>query len=174
MAYGNQLAGLCAATALFVCAASGAPVAPSTLPALAERDGALIVNGHDSISEASIGTALTMSAAGFLPNANVTFVVYSEPVVLAEVTADATGTATASAQVPNLVGQHTLTAIGLSPNRDARLLSTQVEIVSTPSAPGGLPATGVSIGLGAASGVGLLIVGAMMTRAARLRRTARR
>jgi hypothetical protein len=60
------------------------------------------------------GDSITISVEGFAPNAEVTFTLHSEPIVLGTATADADGAATATFTLPSgVVGAHTIEATGL-------------------------------------------------------------
>jgi hypothetical protein len=163
--YTKPLAGICFATALFICAPdSAAPVPPDAVPK--EVDAAMVVNGGSSASVAS-GARLDMKAAGFAPSANVTFALYSEPTVLATAVADSAGVAEASVQVPSLVGAYTVVALGNNPSNGAHVVASPITI----EAPGdALPATGTTVGGILGLGIITMIGGAACLRIALTRR----
>lgn len=116
-------------------------------------------------SSPGAGDTFTVTAAGFAADAPVTFGIYSAPVVLAMVNADATGTATATITIPaGYTGAHSIVAAGKAPDGTDRFLRTNFVLpgapvtsppssgggsASTPAASGssgsGLPATGLDI-----------------------------
>lgn len=83
-------------------------------------------------SSAHPGDTFTVSGTGFAPNAPVTLGIYSSPVTLASVTADATGAFTTPVTVPTTtpVGAHTIVAIGMDPDADDLALSANIRIVA--------------------------------------------
>ncbi len=162
--YTKPLAGICFATALFICAPdSAAPVPPSVKPTTV--DAAMVVNGGASASVAS-GSLLSMQAAGFAPSANVTFTLYSDPTVLAAVVADSSGVAKATATVPLLVGAHTVVALGNDASNGAHVVASPITIREN----GGLPATGAAVGGILGLGLIALLAGAAFLRMTLVRR----
>jgi hypothetical protein len=82
----------------------------------------------------------TVVGTGFAPFASVNFGIYSTPLLLATVTADASGTATATITIPaSFLGAHTVTAAGSSPTNAALYLEAGTTVVKkvTPAANGG-------------------------------------
>ncbi|WP_454051054.1 hypothetical protein [Cellulomonas sp. Marseille-Q8402] len=160
------------------------PVLPSTPPAATEPVTA-------QPATVAPGQALALAAAGFAPGTAVTFGIYSEPLAVAPVTADAGGYAVASFQVPaSFTGSHTLVALGTGLDGLLRVLRLDVEVAApavaapaavaaaataaTPAAVAGprLADSGVSPGTGAATAGGLLLLGGAPVGMARRRRAA--
>jgi hypothetical protein len=163
--YSRPLAGICLGTALFICAANGAPTPPAEGPPPA--DGALSINGQQRPLELSVGDRIEVSGDGFAAEANVTVAAYSAPTVLDEFVATDDGTAVTTIEVPDLPGAHTLVMIGNDPAGGSHVLSLDVTIAGPPD--GALPATGTSIGLIVATGIGAVLLGAAALRGARIR-----
>jgi len=172
MAY-KPLAGFCVATAVFICAANGAPTPPAAVPPSGTWSGAVVVNGSTTPAALHPGDTITVSGDGYAPDANVTFALYSEPTVLAEVVADGTGTATASATIPTdtPLGNHTVMSYGDDTAHAAHVLGTNVSVTSATavSVVGTLPYTGIRAGFLLAAGIVLLISGFALVRVAALR-----
>ncbi|WP_349866110.1 putative Ig domain-containing protein [Leifsonia sp. WHRI 6310E] len=81
------------------------------------------------------GQAITLVADGFAPDSPVTFGLYSVPVTLGVVDADAQGTARLTVVIPaGYEGAHTLVALGTAPDGDERVLRTGIVL---PTANGG-------------------------------------
>ncbi len=106
------------------------------------------------------GDSVTLVADGFASDAPVTFGIYSSPVTLAIVDADATGTARATVTIPaGYTGAHSLVATGIGPDGSVRTLRSDITL-PTPSGPGdggssgGGSAAGGGSGSGSASGSG--------------------
>ncbi|WP_223692683.1 beta strand repeat-containing protein [Leifsonia poae] len=88
------------------------------------------------------GDTLTLTAAGFAPDAPVSFGIYSAPTLLTVVNADATGTATATVTIPaGFTGAHSLVAAGIAPDGSVRYLRTDITLPSAPVTPGGTGGT---------------------------------
>lgn len=170
----KPLAGFCVATAVFICALSGAPVPPDSAPPATSWAGAVIVNGSATSITLRAGQTIILEGSGFAAHANVTFTIYSAPMVLAEVVADGAGLASATAVVPSdtPTGQHTIVALGNDPADGPRVLGTVVAVsggtVAVPVV-GNLPYTGIRVGAMLASGIVLLISGFALIRLAALR-----
>ncbi|MFF1879446.1 beta strand repeat-containing protein [Leifsonia sp. NPDC058230] len=99
------------------------------------------------------GDTFTVTAGGFAAGAPVTFGIYSAPVVLALVNADALGTATATITIPaGYAGAHSIIAAGKAPDGTDRFLRTNFVLpgaaggASTPAASGasGSPGNGLA------------------------------
>ncbi|MDN4613099.1 putative Ig domain-containing protein [Leifsonia sp. F6_8S_P_1B] len=85
------------------------------------------------------GQSVTLVATGFAAFSPVTFGIYSAPVVLAVVDADAQGTATATVVLPaGYTGSHTLLAVGTAPDGSVRELRSGIVLPAAqgPSTPG--------------------------------------
>lgn len=165
-AYGRPLAGLCASTAIFVCGAAGWPVLPDSLP---DATGSLSLNGVVAV-EAQPGDDLHLSGEGFAAQAAVTVGVYSQPEELVTTTADDDGAVTATVRVPEqLVGDHTVVAIGNAPDGDAVVLHGIVTVhgdasAAPPTVMDTLPRTGIRVGLLVLGSFGLIIAGFALLR----------
>ncbi|MBP6133664.1 MAG: Ig-like domain repeat protein, partial [Candidatus Microthrix sp.] len=77
------------------------------------------------------GEVIEVTATGFVPDETVTFMLNSEPVVLGTATANRFGTATATLTIPDLPGDHTITATGNTSNTVASAPTT----ITTPTEP---------------------------------------
>ncbi|WP_025158151.1 beta strand repeat-containing protein [Leifsonia aquatica] len=96
------------------------------------------------------GQTITLVADGFAPDSPVTFGLYSVPVTLGVVNADAQGTARLAIVIPaGYEGAHTLVALGTAPDGSERVLRTGIVL---PTASGG--GTGGTGGTGGASAGG--------------------
>jgi hypothetical protein len=167
MAYTKPLAGVCFATALFLCAPdNAAPIPPDQVPA--SRDGSLTLNGDNAAITVHSGDQVSVDGTGFIPNAIVSIVLYSAPSPLGAVVADESGDISATVTVTAAAGTHTLVALGNSTTDDSRLLANSVTVA--PSEPTGLlPGTGVELGLLLAAAVAALIAGLALVRTAVVR-----
>jgi hypothetical protein len=100
------------------------PVLPSTLPGATERveaRPATVVPGQ----------ALALAAAGFAPGTPVVFGMYSEPLGVAPITADAGGFAVASFEIPaSATGAHTLVAMGTGLDGLLRVLQIGIQVAA--------------------------------------------
>lgn len=128
------------------------------------------------------GDSITVSGTGFAPYSPVTLGMYSVPVHLDTVTADAAGSFTARVTLPSdLTGRHSIVAIGTAPDGSPRSLVTEIELAAAPAAVppprSGLPVTGAE-GAGdwgaAALGAALLGLLLMLRAKAAVRRRASR
>jgi hypothetical protein len=168
MPYGQGSAGVCFATAVFVCGVAGFPTAPSTLPS---AQGTITLD-HVSSSTVRPGQKIHISGHGFASRAAVTVSIYSSPTVLVHATANKAGVVTAQVKIPSsLRGDHTLSAIGNGPGRTSHVLDTDV-VVKKASGIGALPDTGLGahLALWAIAGFALLLGGLIMVRGAVMRR----
>jgi hypothetical protein len=104
-----------------------------TLPLFVPTSDGLL---HGVPVTAQPGDPITVSGSGFAPLAPVTIGVYSTPRVLAVMTADPSGSFSATVSLPALTGKHTLVATGLAASGDTRVLSAGLVFSS------GLPVTG--------------------------------
>lgn len=124
------------------------------------------------------GQTMTLVATGFAPASPVTFGIYSSPVVLAVVEADAQGTATATVVIPaGYTGSHTLLAIGTAPDGTVRELRSAIVLPraaakpgAQTAAPGGLAATGLDVSALAVLASLLLAAGIALAVRRRVRR----
>lgn len=174
MPYGKPLAGVCMATALFVCSALGVPTLPSSPPA---PDAVLIMSASGSgAGTVTAGVPVTITGDGFAPNANIVVGIYSTPSQLDAFTATSTGSFTRSVTIPSdLTGSHTLVAEGNGPGGAARVLSTPVSVLAAGSSASALAFTGFNTALFALLGIALLVAGLAVVRTAAVaRRRARR
>lgn len=157
--YGRPFAGLCVAAALVICGLTGYPVASNVLPG---ATGTLELDGGGSPPAMPTGSTFEVVGGGFGPGVAVTISVYSEPRLLAEVVADATGSIATSVQLPSGLtpGTHTVSAVGNGP--DGELWALQSEIVV--SAADTLPFTGFSVVALTGAGILLMVVGFVVIR----------
>lgn len=125
-----------------------------------------------SLSRTSVpaGGAVSVNEPGFVPGEEVRIVLWSEPVLLARVTADGTGRVSATVTIPagTPTGQHTLALLGGSATKVA---TVTVTASSTPSTSGGgIPRTGAEALEVLQAGALALAVGTVLVVAARRRR----
>jgi LPXTG-motif cell wall-anchored protein len=123
------------------------------------------------------GTAQTFSAGGFKVGSLVTFVLHSDPVTLGTATADSNGTATGTFTIPanTPVGTHTVTAQGVDPAGNARVVTSgSFTVVAAAAVNNGAPArTGASNTVPLTSaGAGLVLAGGALVVVAQRRRSA--
>lgn len=98
----------------------------------------------------SPGQTITVTATGFEPGSPVTFTLFSAPIDLGTVNADASGVASASYALPSNfpLGAHTVQAAGTAPDGSPLTLSTTINVVpagstgTSPGRSGSLPRTG--------------------------------
>lgn len=169
---GKPLAGVCVSTAVFVCGAMGFPTAPDELP---PSSGAVVLNASaGSPLDLAPGADLDIRGSGFADFAAVTVAVYSTPTDLARVVSDDDGEINTVVSLPkDLVGDHTLTAIGNGPQGEPVSLQARVSIETAPASTGGvtsLPQTGLNLAGIALGGLGLLLAGFVLIRTAVFRR----
>jgi hypothetical protein len=98
------------------------------------------------------GQQLDVTGTGFAPGATVNFGIYSTPLLLATVSADASGTAKATVVIPaDFIGDHTVVAAGSTSAGTAQFLAAKTTVVKkvTPAGNGGgLGVGGVSASRG--------------------------
>lgn len=171
-AYGKPIAGFCAATAVFICSASGFPVAPASVPL---SSGTLVMSGASSgVTNVTAGQKVTLSGSGYAGDAAVAIAVYSSPDQLANVVASPSGQVQTTVTVPrDLLGSHILVALGNDPGGAARALEAPIN-VSAPSASSvtnmTLPFTGMNVVGLLLGGFGLILAGFVLIRTAVFRR----
>jgi hypothetical protein len=102
--------------------------------------------GNGDVSTLAPGAEIVVKGAGYAPYSSVTITVYSSPIVLATVTADATGAFEQSVTAPESLaaGTHSFVAAGVDPDGNVRALRLDLTIASG-SDTGGLPVTGPSV-----------------------------
>lgn len=117
------------------------------------------------------GQKLVVSGTGFAPYSTVTVTVYSEPLVLATVTADANGAFSVPVDVPAGLepGPHSFVALGVDPDGQTHSLRLDLTVPSPssavpPSTGDSLPVTGAGLVLMVVTGLSLLIGGAALRR----------
>lgn len=155
--YGTPMAGICLATALFLCGLTGYPVTPAELP-LADAN----MTAVPDASTFSPGDTFEVTGDGFRDGAAITISLYSDPLLLSEVVAAADGTMVAEVTIPPDAppGNHTISAIGLAPSGDARALAMQIQVSSS----GALPMTGLDTVGVLLIGLGLVVLGFVLIR----------
>lgn len=119
--------------ATFAMAQSSEPVSTGTLTAPAVDDGA------------TEGDAVELRGAGFAPGGSIDITIESDPVHITTVRADAAGAFVTTIRIPAGVpaGSHTLKATGPDPTGGIRVLSVQLNVLSTGSGSSSpLPRTG--------------------------------
>ena len=171
MTLGKPVAGICAATALFVCGAAGFPTPPSSVPPAT----ATLSLGGVSTTSLVAGQELELSASGFRPEAAITVAQYSEPTQLGTAVADAEGDlATTVTLDADLTGSHTIVAMGLAPDGSGMAVKSEVTIAPRTAAPSGaseLAWTGVQTLPWVIGSILALLSGGALIRAAQGRRT---
>lgn len=166
----GKAAGLCLATALFICGVAGFPTPPSSLPAS---------TGSLTLTEGSSGQAPTFApgatidvrAGDFADEASVTVAIYSRPVSLAHAIADPSGRVDVEVQLPADLapGSHTLVALGLGPDGQGMALTAPITVaVANPTAQ--LAYTGFAVLAYLGAGVLLVVVGLVLVRTGVMRR----
>jgi len=111
-----------------------------------------------------------VAGGGYADEASVTIAVYSSPVELAHVMADASGRVDTSVTLPTgLTGAHTLTAIGDAPDGSAHSLEAAV-ILSAASTATVLPFTGIDVAGYLLGGFGMILAGFVLVRTTVFRR----
>jgi hypothetical protein len=126
------------------------------------------------------GGTITVAGDGFAADSQVRVVIFSEPVVLGTTTADASGQAELSVQIPSSFAPgstHTLEMQGVDPSGDVRVLSQTITLDAAGGDSGddtfGLAYTGLAgPGLALLAG-GLLLGGTALVLLARRRAAAR-
>lgn len=159
--YGKPLAGICAATALFLCTITGYPIPAKELP-LSDAQ----LSSPDQLAFEP-GSEVRITGDGFGANAAVSISVYSTPRLLSEVVADGDGSISAAVVLPADLefGTHTISAIGLAPSGEARALSLAIEV-----GPSTLPFTGFDATVVVVTAIGSLVAGFVLIRSTVYRR----
>ncbi|GAB3122352.1 beta strand repeat-containing protein [Glaciibacter psychrotolerans] len=98
----------------------------------------------------TVGQTLHLSGGGFAAGAPIILGVYSLPVVVGQATADADGTFAATIQVPNLIGDHTFVAAGVTADGTTGYLETASTIAAAPQSGTG-PSSSLGTGVELAS-----------------------
>lgn len=139
-----------------------------------------------TISDSTVepGDAVTATAQTFLSGAQVTWTLFSAPIVVGTSTANAAGVATITFTVPNVpAGTHRLEATGTGADGQPLTVATTLTVTGAGTGTGtgqggGLPKTGsdsavpmTQIALGAIAGGGLLVLLANKRRTNRLAQT---
>ncbi len=129
------------------------------------------------------GQTVTITAGTFASGSSVTVTLFSDPVVLASSTADASGRIALQATIPTNtpLGAHTVTVDGTAPDGTPLSLSASIQVVPAEGAAGGgsgsgssnLPRTGDDTSIPLAKvGLALAAVGGLITAIAAKRRKA--
>ncbi|MGK5110402.1 hypothetical protein [Geodermatophilus sp. CPCC 205506] len=166
----NKVAGICLATALFICGVAGFPTPPSALPA---STGTLVMTegGHASAVHFAPGAEIALRGGGFAAGAAVTVAVYSRPQALLTTKADGSGVIDVSVELPADLapGRHTLVALGLGPDGTAISLQSPITVVAAnPAAQ--LAYTGFNVLTYLVAGLALIVVGLVLLRTGLMRR----
>ena len=166
----GKAAGLCLATALFICGVAGFPTPPSSLPA---STGALMMTegGGGQAPSFTPGARIQVRGDGFAPGASVTVAIYSRPDALDRTVADALGAVDLTVRLPREIapGAHTLVALGVGPDGAAVALTAPITVAKT--VPGAeLAYTGFNVLTYLAAGVLMLVVGLILLRTGIMRR----
>lgn len=164
----------------------------AALPASAQYNPMFITVNPTAVESCGTDTGtVTVNAGYFEPGSNVVVTLQSDPVTLGTVVAGATGTITATYNLPANVtaGSHSVTATGTSLETGltesvtaaitvtipAGCVSNQnvtSSTASTTTGGGNLPRTGGDFGIVAAVGAGLLVAGGLIVMANRKRSAA--
>lgn len=165
----RQVGGVCLATLLFVCGATGFPLAPLDKP---PSNGPVVVQvGGEDTGTVTEGGTFQAAAQGFAAEAAVTFALYSSPTEVAHAVADAAGNVSAEVELPSgVTNQHTLVALGNAPDGSTRALESTITIAPAAAPAASLAYTGARVGMLALAGVLLLLVGLGLVRTAAFRR----
>ncbi|MCW4385525.1 putative Ig domain-containing protein [Salinibacterium sp. SYSU T00001] len=117
-------------------------------------------------SSVTSGAELVISGTGFASFSPITLGMYSTPVPLGVVTADAAGAFSARISLPaGVTGSHHIVALGVSGGGTQHALVEELSIAAVSAVPGGsgLQVTGTdSAGLGSAAGAALLLAGLVL------------
>jgi len=134
-----------------------APTIPTTVPSTASPT---LTTAQGQIGLAIPGQAVTLVGTGFAPSSTVTLALYSTPIDLGDVTADATGAISQRLGLPTGLapGSHTLLAIGVDAQGSGRQISLPLTVApATLSSSGKGPAVQtVQLPIPAAGSVWLL------------------
>lgn len=149
------------------------PSAPATIPAtVPEPDDALSAPAGAKTPEP--GETITVSGTGFAPNSRIELVIYSSPQSLGTTTTKEDGSFSKEVVIPSsLSGSHTVTAFGVDPDGNARVLALGITVAAvTPAAAddSGLAVTGAPTVTILLTGVLLIAAGAATRLAGRHRR----
>jgi LPXTG-motif cell wall-anchored protein len=142
-------------------------------PAAAQTTGSAYGNIAPTIVVSGVSANVAnVSCAGFKPGAQITV---TAGVVLGTVTANAAGTCSQNFTIPCSIGNgtHTVSASGIAANGTSQTVSTQITLSNCAVSTGKLAFTGSSSTFPfVAAGVGLVLVGSVLTVGMRRRRTA--
>jgi len=152
---------------LAVCMAAITVLAVTAAPAAAQYPPSGPTGAVDSTTAPRGGT-LTISGSGWQANSEVEITLFSHGQPLTTVVTDADGTFTTQVQIPSDVGpgQHTVRLSGTGQDGAQRSVDIRLQIqpAGPPEDPPSdeqppLARTGMSWGVGAAAGIGLLVAG---------------
>lgn len=116
--------------------AASTPALPAALPAATEGGS----SAQDDAPPLAPGEFLVLAAAGFQPETEVAFGIYSTPLSVAPVDVNADGIAAATFQIPtSFTGDHTLVAVGTGVDGLRRVL--RIDVAVTAEEPTTPPAT---------------------------------
>jgi hypothetical protein len=101
-----------------------------------------------------IGQVLHVTGTGFAAGAPVTLGLYSMPTSLGNAVADADGNFAATVALPNLTGEHTVVAAGITPTGNPQFLQ-KATVVSARAVPSPTPSPSSTSGAGALANTGL-------------------
>jgi LPXTG-motif cell wall-anchored protein len=124
-------------------------------------------------SSVSAGGSVTIDSSGWKPSSSTTITLHSDPVVLATVTTDSSGTVHTAAAIPSNTpaGAHTIELTGTDVDSAPRTATVSITVTSASGGGGSLPRTGAAVA--ALSLVGLALFGGGSLMAAARRRAAR-
>ena len=125
-----------------------------------------------SVSSPHAGDRVRLTGGGFRPGESVQLWLHSTPRLLATVRASSAGSVTATVRIPasTSTGRHVLVALGAASGHQATVTVTvRAVVVAAPAVTGGatLPDTGARTVVPAATGVALLLLGALLMGLAR-------
>ncbi|MFI5896380.1 fibronectin type III domain-containing protein [Actinoplanes sp. NPDC051513] len=111
------------------------------------------------ISNAAPGQQLVLVGTGYAPYSTVTLTLYSDPIVLGQVRADADGAFRKAVTVPAdlAAGKHSFAATGVDPSGKSRAMRLDVAVRPEP---GKLPVTGPAVIWMIVTGLGITAIGA--------------
>jgi hypothetical protein len=166
----GKAAGLCLATALFICGVAGFPTPPSSVPA---STGTLVLstNGHGQVPTFTPGALIQLEGGGFADEASVTVAVYSRPTSLAQTVADGSGRVDVEVRLPRDLspGRHTLVALGVGPEGQGVALTAPIRVANA-NAAAQLAYTGFDVLTYLAAGIFMVVLGLVLLRTGVMRR----
>ncbi|MBM2614030.1 fibronectin type III domain-containing protein [Actinoplanes sp. LDG1-06] len=143
-----------------------AAVTPIAPPVADEPPNSAPKLGTDGSATTRPGRSIVLSGNGYAAHSTVRISVYSEPVALGEVVADASGAFRVRVSVPDGLpaGSHALVAAGIDPSGVARAMRLDVTVVAAGEP---LPVTGSSVLFTFVAGLVFVLSGVLLRRVSR-------